>query len=69
MHFDKNSQRTYSSLSMILYFYLSYKIFAIKNYSTQSFPWLYTIYYPTHAREIIDNVFDPFKETIDSELW
>ena len=30
MHFDKNSQRTYSSLSMILYFYLSYKIFAIK---------------------------------------
>lgn len=59
MHFDKNSQRTYASLSLILY---------LKPYSTQSFPWLYTIYYPTHAREIIDNVFDPFKETIDSEL-
>lgn len=29
------------------------------------------IYYllPKHAREIIDSVFDPFKETIDSELW
>lgn len=65
MHFDKNSQRTYASLSMILYFYLSYKIFAIKNLTLLNLFLGYILFITQHTPvKLLTMFFTPLKRLL-----